>query len=304
MVLIISIIAASIVLCVISGFWVYVKNQTDPIPTRLHKITPNFQHIRVSEREKTSFKKALMFLFGRMFPIKKSGWEKNRIHNELLKAGFRSQEALSVFTGLRIFSLLVLPSLCGSIALTLNVQPKTLIFVFVMACMGGIVLPGYMLDKLVSKRGYKIKKELPSVLDLLVIAVESGLGLDAAIRRVTRELYHSGPTLAEELSLYSLEVRIGSAREIALKNLSKRCGIDEVGSLVAMLIQADKFGVSVAQSLRVHAQDLRTKRRQELEEAAAKIPLKLLFPVLFLIFPAIMAVMLGPAIISIKDIFF
>ena len=168
----------------------------------------------------------------------------------------------------------------------------------------GFLLPNLVLDHLRRKRSDRLDRELPEVLDLLVLAVEAGLGLDAALRKVSSELSISSPTLSEELAIVSLELRAGIPRDRALRNLAARCGVEDITSLVAMLTQADKFGVSIGRSLRVHADTVRTKRRQKFEEKATKIPLKLLFPVLFFIFPAIMAIMIGPALIAAKDNFF
>ncbi|MCA1987988.1 MAG: type II secretion system F family protein [Desulfarculus sp.] len=165
----------------------------------------------------------------------------------------------------------------------------------------GYLIPGIVLSYQVRFRRDRIGRELPDVLDLLVISVEAGLGLDAAIKRVAQEVRISAPILAGELNHVALELKAGIQRAQALKNLASRCGVDEVSSLVTMMVQADRFGVSVGRSLRVHSDSVRTKRRQRMEERAAKIPLKLLFPVLFMIFPAIMAVMAGPALIRVSE---
>lgn len=178
------------------------------------------------------------------------------------------------------------------------------IVVLAVAAAIGFILPGYIITLKTRKRQTAITRELPDVLDLLAITVEAGLGLDAAIARVAKEVRVSSPILSGEMNLASLELRAGIPRDQALRNLANRCGVDEVSSLVAMLNQADRFGVSVGRSLRVHSDSVRTKRRQRMEELAAKIPLKLLFPVLFLIFPAIMVVMAGPAIIRVSETMF
>jgi tight adherence protein C len=150
----------------------------------------------------------------------------------------------------------------------------------------GFVLPTWVLEKMAASRGNKIIRQMPNMLDLLVVAVESGLGLDAAVLRVTKDL---GPVLPHLVrgtgSVSAWSCALGATREDALKNLSRRTGVDDMSGLVAMLVQADRFGVSVGRSLRVFANEMRTKRRQKLEEMAAKIPLKLLIPVLFMIFP-------------------
>ena len=148
------------------------------------------------------------------------------------------------------------------------------------------------------RRQHRIRLGLPDALDLLVVSVEAGLGLDQAIQRVGDELAFAHPDLCDELRLINLELRAGKARAEALHNLAERTGVDDVISLVAMLVQTDKFGTSVAQSLRVHSETVRTKRRQRAEEAAAKTGVKMVFPLVFCIFPAIWVVTIGPAAIK------
>jgi tight adherence protein C len=159
------------------------------------------------------------------------------------------------------------------------------------------VLPGMVLARLAKRRQHRIRLSLPDALDLLVVSVEAGLGLDQAIQRVGDELALAHPELAEELRLINLELRAGKARPEALHNLASRTGVEDLASLVAVLVQTDKFGTSVAQSLRVHSDVLRTKRRQRAEEAAAKTGVKMVFPLVICIFPAIWVVTLGPAAI-------
>ena len=132
----------------------------------------------------------------------------------------------------------------------------------------------------------------------MTICMEAGLGTEAAMTKVAEEMVHNSPTLSEELRLVNLELRAGSSRDRALRNLAIRTGVEEVEGFVTMIIQADRFGTSIAQSLRVHSETVRTRRRQKAEETAAKIPLKLLFPLIFCIFPALMLVIMGPAVIQ------
>ncbi|MBW1712867.1 MAG: type II secretion system F family protein [Deltaproteobacteria bacterium] len=231
----------------------------------------------------------------------KQEWQISRIRRELLAAGFRSKQALNILLGLKVLTCLALPPLSLLPPLPDRLPGTGLALALVGLAGLGFLLPNLVLSLIHRKRADKIDRELPEALDLLVLAVEAGLGLDAALKRVSLELAVSCPVLAEELAVVSLELKAGIPRDKALKNLADRCGVDDVSNLVTMLTQADRFGVSVGRSLRVHSDTVRTKRRQQLEEKAAKIPLKLLFPILFLIFPAIMAVMIGPALIKVTE---
>jgi tight adherence protein C len=152
------------------------------------------------------------------------------------------------------------------------------------------------------RRQHKVRLSVPDALDLLVVSVEAGLGLDQAIQRVGDELTSVHPELSDDLRLINLELRAGKPRSEALHNLAARTGVDDLSSLVAILVQTDKFGTSVAQALRVHSEVLRTKRRQRAEEAAAKTAVKMVFPLVICIFPAIWIVTLGPAAIKFVQI--
>lgn len=231
----------------------------------------------------------------------KESWEVSRLRRELTQAGFPSPHAANTYLGIRVALALVSPALTMLTPVPERLTGALLVLALVFSAALGFMIPAFVLNVLMRKRQAKINRELPDVLDLLVIAVEAGLGMDAAIQRVAREVSLSAPVLAQEMRMVALELKAGIPRSRALRNFAIRCGVEEISSLVTMLIQADRFGVSVGRSLRVHSDTVRTKRRQRLEEAAAKIPLKLLFPVLFLIFPAIMAVMAGPAIIRVSE---
>jgi len=219
--------------------------------------------------------------------------EMGTLQKNLIYAGFRGNEALPIFFGIRLGCALV----CfGLVATPLFMRPNLL---FALAASGlGYLLPTMVLKRIAKRRQHRIRLGLPDALDLLVVSVEAGLGLDQAIQRVADELGFAHPDLCDEMRLINLELRAGKNRVDALRNLGERTGVDDVVSLVAMLIQTDKFGTSVAQSLRVHSDTLRTKRRQRAEEAAAKTGVKMVFPLVFCIFPAIWVVTIGPAAIK------
>ena len=163
----------------------------------------------------------------------------------------------------------------------------------------GYALPGVWLARVTAQRQKQIQNGLPDALDLLIVCVEAGAGLDAAIVKASEELALAYPALAEELRLITTETRAGKPRLEAFRNFAQRTGVDDVRGLVAMLIQTDRFGTSIAQALRTHAMTSRTKRRQRAEERAAKLGVKLVFPLVFCLFPALYVVVLGPAVIKI-----
>jgi tight adherence protein C len=224
--------------------------------------------------------------------------EMGKLQRRLVNAGYRGNEAVAIFFGIRAGVALLCFVMFAS---GLVFKPNFLLAIG--ACGLGYILPGILLARKARKRQHRIRLGLPDALDLLVVSVEAGLGLDQAIQRVSDELPFAHPELSEELRLINLELRAGKARAEALKNLGERTGVDDVISLVAMLVQTDKFGTSVAQSLRVHSETLRTKRRQRAEEAAAKLGVKMVFPLVFCIFPAIWIVTLGSAVIKFVQVF-
>jgi tight adherence protein C len=223
----------------------------------------------------------------------KSVSEMGKLQQKLVYAGYRSREALVVFFGIR---LAVAVGVFFVLATPILFRPNVTLALAGAAM--GYLAPSMVLGRMAERRQHRIRLGLPDVLDLLVVSVEAGLGLDQAIQRVGEELAFAHPDLAEELKLINLELRAGKGRIDALRNLAERTGVDDVQSLVAMLVQTDKFGTSVAQSLRVHSDTVRTKRRQRAEEAAAKTGVKMVFPLVFCIFPAIWVVAIGPAAIK------
>jgi tight adherence protein C len=227
----------------------------------------------------------------------KSPGEMGKLQLTLTIAGFRSNEALPIFFGIRLGCALLMFAL---VATPIVVRPNLILALG--ACGLGYLLPSMVLKRLAKRRQHRMRCGLPDALDLLVVSVEAGLGLDQAIQRVADELGFAHPDLCDELRLINLELRAGKNRGDALRNLGERTGVEDVISLVAMLIQTDKFGTSVAQSLRVHSETLRTKRRQRAEEAAAKTGVKMVFPLVFCIFPAIWVVTIGPAAIKFVEV--
>ena len=219
--------------------------------------------------------------------------EVGKLQQRLIQAGYRSHDAIIVFFGLRIGIAVI-----GFAALATPFFTRPNLLFAIMAAALGYLLPSMALARLAARRQLKLRLGLPDALDLLVVSVEAGLGLDQAIQRVSEEIAFAHQDLADELRLVNLELRAGKARTDALRALAERTGVDDLSSLVAMLVQTDRFGTSVAQSLRVHAETMRTKRRQRAEEAAAKTGVKMVFPLVFCIFPAIWVVTIGPAAIK------
>jgi tight adherence protein C len=264
---------------------------TSAIQRRLGEVTG----VHVKEREdEDAYSKAVIDTLKKMGNVApKSTKELGKLQQRLVASGYRGQEALVVFFGIRLVS-----ALAGFAIMMTPLLVRPSLPMAILAGALGYLLPSIGLARMAKKRQHKIRLGLPDALDLLVVSVEAGLGLDQAIQRVGDELNFAHPDLAGELRMINLELRAGKARVDALRNLATRTGVDDIESLVAMLVQTDKFGTSVAQSLRVHSETVRTKRRQRAEEMAAKTGAKMVFPLVFCIFPAIFVVTIGPAAIK------
>lgn len=217
----------------------------------------------------------------------------------LFRAGYRGKNAPIVFYGLKtllaILAPIILWILRFSVAKLTNVQTMLLC---VAVAVVGFYLPNLWIRLKVAKRAEKIRNGFPDALDLLVVCVEAGQGLDAALDRVGREIKMANRALGEEFKLLNLEIRAGKPRKEALRHLALRTGVEEISSLVALLAQTEELGVSVAQSLRVHSDAMRTERLQRAEQIAARIPVKMTFPLILFIFPCLFVVMSGPALIT------
>jgi tight adherence protein C len=231
--------------------------------------------------------------------LPKSQAEVSVVQQRLIRAGYRKESAIKVFYGTKV---LVPVSLC-LLALVTGLGSLSPFFVYVL-CLGlGFLAPDFWLGRMISKRQGKIRRGLPDVLDLLVICIEAGLSLDQATARTSEELRDAQPELCDELGIVVLEQRAGRPRADAWKHMSERTDVDAVRNLVSMLVQSEQFGTSIAKTLRIHSDTLRTQRVQAVEEAAAKTTIKLIFPLVFFIFPSLFLVALGPAVISMMDSF-
>jgi tight adherence protein C len=269
-----------------------VSGQGGAVATRLSRILrPPKVETKVSfgEKQKERAQQALHQV-GKLVP---SGKAVRRTERLLIHAGFRRPEAPLVFRGAKM---LFTAALVGAVYVSGLYQMN--FFVLVFAAMLGFLLPDMWLKRKVRQRQLRIQKGLPDALDLMVVCVDAGLGLDQAVMRVAEELKLAHPELSQDLHIMNLETRVGRSRAEALRGLSLRTGVEDIQALVAMLIQTERFGTSIAQSLRVHSDNLRTKRRQRAEERAAKAPVKMVPVLVFFIFPALFVVILGPAVIT------
>lgn len=233
--------------------------------------------------------------------LPEEGWEASAIRTRFMNAGFRSPSAPAIFFAAKTLLAILLP-LVAFIVMSFSMNrhgSNFLLFWLLVSAAIGYYLPNVVLRNLIVRRQREIFETFPDALDLMTVCVEAGLGMDAALNRVAQEMVLKSQVLSEELQLVTLELRAGNTKEKALRNLALRTGVQDVDALVAMLIQAERFGTSIADSLRVQSEMLRVKRRQRAEEQAAKIALKLLFPLIFFIFPSLMVVLMGPAFIQI-----
>jgi tight adherence protein C len=233
--------------------------------------------------------------FQRIVP--RSAGEVSIVQKRLTRAGYREKNYVSIFYGAKV----LVPLLLCLLVVISGLYSAGGFFPCIMALGLGFLVPDFFLGNRIKARQTRIRLGLPDALDLIVICVEAGLGMDRAIMRTSEELQISRPEIADELGLVNLEQRAGRTRADAWKNIGDRTDVESVRALAAILIQADKFGTSVGKTLRSHAETLRTRRRQDAEEQAAKTTVKLIFPLVLCIFPALFVVTLGPSILLIME---
>jgi tight adherence protein C len=232
-----------------------------------------------------------------------SASEASKLQKQLMYAGYRSHNAPIIYRAIQLISLLTFPLIAVLVSLYYAKPADEAIIPILSSFVSGFFLPRKYLKRLIKNRQQKIRWGLADALDLMVVSVEAGLGLNAAMAKVSKELKEVHPEICVEFELCNTEIRVGRNREEALRNLAERTGVEDLRSLVAMLIQADKFGTSIAKAVRVYSDSLRVKRRQRAEQAAQKAAVKLLFPLACFLFPTLFLALLGPAVINLKDVF-
>jgi tight adherence protein C len=230
-----------------------------------------------------------------------SAADAKKLQRQLMHAGFRSAHAPGIYRALQLISMLALPGAIVLLWMFLTRPLSGSLIPALFAFAAGFLLPRFILNRLIASRQLRIAWGLADALDLMVITMEAGLGLNAAMLKVCEELKDVHPDISKEFELANLEIRVGRERSEALRNLADRTGVEDLNSLVGMLIQADRFGTSIARAVRVYSDSLRTKRRQRAEQAAQKAAFKLLLPLGGLLFPTMFIIILGPALLNISD---
>ena len=306
------IIAISTFVCISLGmlgvYWLLYKPQS-AATERLRRmggskeatITQTAQGVEMSDdRPAAELAQRLATPINKLLPP--SATEAKKLQKQLMHAGFRSPEAPIIYRALQLASMASFPLIvAGVCALTGRPLNKAIIYIII-GFVVGFFLPRFFLNKMISKRQRLIRWGLADALDLMVVSVEAGLGLNAAMMKVSSELREVHAPVATEFELANLEIRVGRERDEALRNLAERTGVDDLRSLVAMLIQTDKFGTSIAKGLRVYSDSLRTKRRQRAEQEAQKAAVKLLLPLACFLFPTLFIAILGPAALNLIDV--
>ena len=300
-VMVLSAVSVSLIVLAVANF---APSRPVAVDRRIASLQAGGRLRDLSERRKRQAKRerlaALVEAMGeRMGQMK----NERQVRARMLQAGYRHPSAVYFYTGTRI---LLAGGLFGFVLITwplAGVAGSRVVLGPLMGAAAGWLLPHIVLSRHIRKRQKGLQKALPDALDLMVICVEAGLGLNQALARVSEEMEHLSGPMSEELQIVNLEIRAGTPREEALKNMGERTNVSDLRALVAMLIQTDRFGTSIAQALRVQADNLRTARRQRAEEAAAKTTIKMIFPLVLFIFPAMFVVILGPAVFHIIELF-
>jgi tight adherence protein C len=254
----------------------------------------------IEERPMTELAERIATPINHLLPP--SAAETRKIQKQLMQAGFRGPNAPIIYRASQLISLVFFPgAVAFGCALLARPLDSALLWILLAFCVG-FFLPRYLLGRLIRVRQQRVRWGLADALDLMVVSIEAGLGLNAAMLRISEELKTVHPDISTEFELANLEIRVGRDRDEALRNLAERTGVDDLRSLVAMLIQADRFGTSIARAVRVFADSLRTKRRQRAEQAAQKAAVKLLFPLAAFLFPTLFIAILGPAALNLIDV--
>ena len=298
-------IVGGVFVVVFSAFFVliYFAFYRKLIRGRLEKISSRYEHGEGTFGPFNYFLVRIIKCFGR-FTSPEEGERLSRTKMALFKAGYRRENAPILFCGSRTFLAILFLIIVGVLLFCFaDFTNGQTMFCALLAAAAGFYLPNLWIRWKTGKRTEQIRNGFPDMLDLLVVCVGAGLGLDAALDRVGREIGITSQALGEELKLLNLEIRAGRSRKEALKDLSERTGLEEISSLVTLINQSEELGTSIIQTLRVHSDTMRTKRRMRAETIAAKIPVKLTFPLICFILPCFMVVMAGSAVISMIRVF-
>jgi len=288
---------------VFAVYWLWAR-PANPVEDRLREINPRVAEEAPSQPVSTIIVEQVAKRLDRLAPTP-SPRNVRRLRRRLIQAGYFDENAVTVYRVIRLIAAVALPIMTLFLITVILGWPvdSTAVALTGLAVIYGLFLPSFFLSRMISNRKGRLTRALPDALDMMVVCVEAGLGLNAALQRVGREMELVEPDLSEELAITNREIRAGKPRDEALRNLGDRTGVNDVKSLVAMLVQTDRFGTSIADSLRVFADSMRIKRRQRAEELVAKAAIKLIFPLLLCIFPALLIVLMGPALIRILDLF-
>jgi tight adherence protein C len=291
----------------VMGFYWLVFRPQSPATDRLRRMsetggsagptTLSYQ----SDNQVTELAERIAVPLGKLVPP--SAAEAKKLQKLLMQAGYRSPSAPIIYRGIQLVSLAGFPG-GAALVTALMARPFQSAVIWILAAfIAGFFLPRYLLKRTIKYRHQRLRWGLADALDLMVVSIEAGLGLNAAMMKVSEELKDVHPDISEEFELANLEIRVGRDRDEALRNLAERTGVDDLRSLVAMLIQADKFGTSIGRAVRAFSDSLRTKRRQRAEQEAQKAAVKLLMPLALFLFPTLFIAILGPAILSLMDTF-
>lgn len=272
----------------------------DPLKRRLQRLEPQTSPLAATTAAPGAANEGLQGLVApmgkRLMPTDEAA--RSKAQNRLIHAGLRGPGALNIFYGARLGLMLLLPTL-GLLLASLLRLPLNVVLLIALSCgIVGYLAPSFWVDRRIRQRTLSLRRGLPDALDMLVVCSEAGLGLGASIQRVARDLELSQPELAEEFALYGMQTRAGMDSRAALRDMEERSGVEDIRGLVTSLLQSLRFGTSIAGALRIYSAELRDKRTQEAEEKAAKISTKMLFPLIFCVFPSFFVVALGPPLLG------
>lgn len=289
-------VGATVILLLLAGYYLY-TGLTDPLRKRISDVTGQSQPTLKAMRRTSALDGLIESIGGQL--VIKQGAKRRKIESLLLQANFRDDGALNTYLGITLGAIVIAPLTVFGVSMIALAMPATDAATYALFAFGlGVFLPERILQKLVQRRQTRIRRGMPDAMDLLVICTEAGLGLNAAIARVGKELALAHPDLADELAMFPLQTRAGMDTRSALRDLVDRTGLDEIQSLVALLLQGMRFGSSIGESLRIFSNELRSKRLQQAEERAAKIGIQIIFPVVLFIMPSFILAILGPIVIA------